>query len=457
MSKMLRIVQGRRPRLTLAGFVLALGACTAILVWGAASGNVFWANACHACDGDHPAEEAGWCCAELVEKPHPDRILGQMFFNESGDTLTVCTADIDHNALSSSSEKICVDDDSSHPVNCEGSSGPHASSNTITHAGGSEEAAGKYEWFIDEPYLNKFTGAGPVAGLECYTVKVDSGDWDYQYLTIHLNAGGKSIEGYASRFCMKSTPTPTSTSTPTKTATPTATSTHTPTPTNTHTPTPTSTFTPTATHTSTPTPTQTFTPTPTETSTPTPTETSTPTPTETLTPTPTHTSTPTPTETLTPTPTETFTPTPTETFTPTPTDTSTPTPTETPTATPTETETPRATDTPTPTATGTREATHTPTPTEHHHTRTPTPEETETPLPTSTQQPTATPTLFREVVPAQITRQPAPRTESLPHAGMPGEGTSAGTTIAGVLSSIAGIALLLSGLRLARRQRKGVE
>jgi len=60
-------------------------------------------------------------------------------------------------------------------------------------------------------------------------------------------------------------------------------------------------------------------------------------------------------------------------------------------------------------------------------------------------------------VPAQITRQPTPLAEALPHAGTPGDHSSPGTTIAGVLSSIAGIALLLSGLRLARRQRKGVE
>jgi len=253
-------------------------------------------------------------------------------------------------------------------------------------------------------------------------------------------------------FCYDrdNTATPTKTSTPTKTATPTATNTHTPTPTNTHTPTPTNTHTPTPTSTHTPTPTSTFTPTATHTNTPTPTETFTPTPTETFTPTPTETFTPTPTETFTPTPTETFTPTPTETFTPTPTETSTPTP--------TETSTPTPTDTPTPTATGTHEATHTPTATEeHHHTKTPTPQETETPLPTATQQPTATPTLFREVVPAQITRQPTPLAEALPHAGTPGDHSSPGTTIAGVLSSIAGIALLLSGLRLARRQRKGVE
>ena len=252
------------------------------------------------------------------------------------------------------------------------------------------------------------------------------------------------------------TPTPTQTPTPTNTATPTPTNTHTPTPTNTHTPTPTHTFTPTATNTPVPpTATNTHTPIPTDTPTPTATSTFTPEPTDTPTPIPTDTPTPTATSTFTPVPTDTPTPTATSTFTPVPTDTPTPGPTDTPTATPTGTQTPMTpTETPrasaTPTATS--EATRTPTATEHHHTRTPSPEPTDTP------QPTATSTRVREVVPAEITRQaPPPPAESLPHAGMPGEGSSSGTTIAAALTSLIGLALLLSGLRLARRQRKGVE
>jgi hypothetical protein len=236
---------------------------------------------------------------------------------------------------------------------------------------------------------------------------------------------------------------------PPATATPTPTSTFTPTPTNTNTPTPTSTFTPTATNTNTPTPTSTFTPTPTETNTPTPTSTFTPTPTETNTPTPTSTFTPTPTNTNTPTPTNTFTPVPTETLTPTPTSTTPPTETFTPE--PTETGTPRSTDTPiaTVTATATGEPTQTPTATHHHHTATP--EATDTPQPTATQQPTATPTRITQVVPAEITRQPTHAPEGLPHAGTSSGGSSPGTTIAGVLSSLVGIILLLGGLRMARR------
>ena len=92
-----------------------------------------------------------------------------------------------------------------------------------------------------------------------------------------------------------------------------------------------------------------------------------------------------------------------------------------------------------------------PTPTATHHHHTATPEATDTPQPTATQQAAATSTRTREVVPAVITRQPAQPAEALPHAGSPSEQSSPPATIAGVLSSIAGIILLLGGLRMARR------
>ena len=246
------------------------------------------------------------------------------------------------------------------------------------------------------------------------------------------------------------TPTETNTPTPTETNTPTPTETNTPTPTETSTPTatPTDTATPTPTETNTPTPTETNTPTPTETNTPTPTETNTPTPTDTATPTPTDTATPTPTETNTPTPTETNTPTPTETNTPTPTPTETSTPTATPTGTLTPTATPTVTDTPTATPTNTSTPTKTATPFERD-TRTPTPTRTSTPGFTATPAaiivpPTATPTLVREVIPV----------ERLPGAGGgDGDGFAWGN-VAGVVTALSGVSLMLVGLRLRGNPRR---
>jgi hypothetical protein len=206
------------------------------------------------------------------------------------------------------------------------------------------------------------------------------------------------------------------TATPTFTPTATETFTPTPTPTNTFTPSPT----PTNTFTPSPTPTNTFTPTPT------PTKTSTPSPT----PTSTNTFTPTPTST------NTFTPTPTSTntFTPTPTSTNTftPTPTSTNTFTPTPTNTSTATPTDTPTAT----------PTERRRTSTPT----KTPTATATVAPTIsppTPTPVSQV----LTEVKLPPTGS-------GGGASSGAAVAATLSSLAGIILLLCGLRMARRRER---
>jgi hypothetical protein len=55
------------------------------------------------------------------------------------------------------------------------------------------------------------------------------------------------------------------------------------------------------------------------------------------------------------------------------------------------------------------------------------------------------------IAPAEITRQPTPETQALPHAGAPGGNSSSQTpTILGVLFSLVGIVLLLAGLRLAR-------
>jgi len=52
------------------------------------------------------------------------------------------------------------------------------------------------------------------------------------------------------------------------------------------------------------------------------------------------------------------------------------------------------------------------------------------------------------VAPAEITRQPQ---KVLPQTGTPGgHSSSQETTILGILASLAGIALLLTGLRLAR-------
>jgi hypothetical protein len=457
MGKRLQLKPGLPPRAVLTGALMVTAAVVAFSVWSAAGSGVFRASACHGCSGDSPAEEAGWCCAELINKGNGAH-LGEAYFVESGSTFTVCTNLDWLDDTGHSDAKVCFDDDGTHPTDCLGTtSAGWNQSSPISPADSQEETGNKYEIRVENP--PEFTGSGPTAGLGCYTVAVSSGSWDYRWASLHFNEGGYSIVARINGFCHQNTPTPTSTSTPTETATPTATSTHTPTPTNTHTPTPTNTNTPTPTNTNTPTPTETNTPTPTNTYTPTPTNTNTPTPTNTYTPTPTNTNTPTPTETFTPTPTDTSTPTPTETFTPTPTETSTstPPPTETPTETPTGTFTPPPTDTPTvtPTATSTEESTETPTATatEKHHTKTPTPEETETP--TETAQPTATATRVSEVVPAIITRQPTPPAEGLPHAGAPADHSSAGTTIAGVLSSLAGIALLLSGLRLARWQGKG--
>ena len=111
---------------------------------------------------------------------------------------------------------------------------------------------------------------------------------------------------------------------------------------------------------------------------------------------------------------------------------------------------PHKTPSPTPTNTNTP-VPPSPTPTATHHHHTATPEATDTPQPTATQQAAATSTRTREVVPAVITRQPAQPAEALPHAGSPSEQSSPPATIAGVLSSIAGIILLLGGLRMARR------
>jgi len=413
----------------LAGLVLAIAVSGSVLAWGAASGNLFWASACDACDGDHPAELAGWCCTPLVNKGNPSQTLGEMFFSQNGSTLTVCTDLQDLDDTGHTSAKICVDDDSDHPVDCLGSSGPLGSS-PLPPAGSGEEPANKYEYRIESP--PEFTGSGPTAGLGCYSVSVSSGNWDYKYVTLHFDEGGKSVEGFADFFCPGPTPTPTktSTATPTKTATPTNTATAT------------------ATDTATATPTDTATPTPTNTATATPTDTATPTPTDTATPTPTDTATPTPTDTATPTPTDTATPTPTDTATPTPTETSTPPPTDTPTATPTGTYTPPPTDTPTATPTKTK------TPHEEH-THTPTPTSTATPQPQAPA-PTATPTRISAVVPATVV---APRpAEALPHAGLgSSEGHPNGGAIIGVVTSVLGLLLVLGGLRLRWAPRRDGE
>ena len=156
--------------------------------------------------------------------------------------------------------------------------------------------------------------------------------------------------------------------------------------------------------------------------------------------------TPTPTETNTPTPTETNTPTPTETNTPTPTETSTPT--ATPTGTLTPTATPTVTDTPTATPTNTSTPTKTATPFERD-TRTPTPTRTSTPGFTATPAaiivpPTATPTLVREVIPV----------ERLPGAGGgDGDGFAWGN-VAGVVTALSGVSLMLVGLRLRGNPRR---
>jgi len=134
-----------------------------------------------------------------------------------------------------------------------------------------------------------------------------------------------------------------------------------------------------------------------------------------------------PPSTPTPTPTSTNTPTPTSTFTPTPTATSTNTPT------PTNTFTPIPTNTNTPTPTLTPRATE-----ERRHTSTP------TKVPTATAAPTIappTPTPVSQVLPAVV----------LPQTGSGGD-SSPGTTISAVLMSMAGVILLLSGLRLSRRR-----
>ena len=134
-------------------------------------------------------------------------------------------------------------------------------------------------------------------------------------------------------------------------------------------------------------------------------------------------------------------------FPPCPHNTSTPTNTKTPVP-PTNTPVP-PTATPVPSTNTPVPPSPTPTATHHHHTATP--EATDTPQPTATQQAAATSTRTREVAPAVITRQPAQPAEALPHAGSPSEQSSPPATIAGVLSSIAGIILLLGGLRMARR------
>jgi len=314
----LKLDLARRSRMGLAGLVLAIAASGGILAWGAASGNLFWASACHTCDGDSPAEQAGWCCTSLINKGTGET-LGEMYFIQDGSTFTVCT-DLDSplSDTGHTSAKICVDDDSDHPVDCLGSSGPLGSS-PLPPAGSGEEPANKYEYRIESP--PEFTGSGPTAGLGCYSVSVSSGDWNYRYVTLHFNEGSYSIEGFADFFCPGPTPTPTNTPVP---------PTDTPTPTNTPVP-------------------PTDTPTPTNTPVP---PTDTPTPTNTPVP---PTDTPTPTNTPVP---------PTDTPTATPTGTLTPQPTDTPTATPTKTKTPRddETDTPTPTSTATS-VTVTPTPT----------------------------------------------------------------------------------------------
>lgn len=58
----------KRSRMGLAGLVLAVVASGGILAWGATSGHLFWASACHTCDDNSPAEQAGWCCTALVDR-----------------------------------------------------------------------------------------------------------------------------------------------------------------------------------------------------------------------------------------------------------------------------------------------------------------------------------------------------------------------------------------------------
>ena len=415
----LRFELGRRSRMGLVGLVLAIAASGAVIAWSAASGNLFWASACHGCDGDTPAEQAGWCCTELVNKG-TGQALGEAFFIQDGSTFTICT-DLDSplDDTGHTSAKICVDDDN-HPVDCIGGNVADASwkkSSPIPSAGAAEEPDSPhshYEYFIDSP--PEFTGSGPTAGLGCYSVSVSSGDWDYRYVTLHFNEGSYSVEGFASTFCPGPTPTPTP-------------------------------VTPTPTKTSTPTPTETPTATPTETPTATPTETPTATPTETPTATPTETPTATPTETPTATPTETPTATPTETPTATPTETPTATPTETPTATPTGTYTPPPTDTPTATPTKTK------TPHDHDRTRTPTPTSTATSI---TYTPTPVATRTSAVVP--VTAVPPRPAGALPKAGLGAdEQHPNGSAMIGVATSLLGLVLVLGGLRLRWAPRRDEE
>ncbi len=157
--------------------------------------------------------------------------------------------------------------------------------------------------------------------------------------------------------------------------------------------------------------------------------------------------------------------TPTATETPvTPTDTPTATNTPvTPTDTPTATETPLGsggTDTPTPTNTPVT-PTHTPRATETPETPTHTPRATETPeTEVNTSTPTATSTPLGQVLPSVVTPTSTPRAQVLPSTIAPTGDAGPGQSplriaIMGLLVALAGVILLLSGLKLATRRHDG--